>query len=77
MTPYRVYRDFIDSTTRASLFAWAMENEAKFEPSSVYTQLCTTTNSMYNPSLRKSLRASEFGPVQAIFRQRCSTLFPR
>ena len=38
MPPYRVYRGFLDSATHASLLAWAMENEAKFEPSLVYKQ---------------------------------------
>ena len=37
--PYSIYRGFLDPVTHASLLAWAMENEAKFETSSVLDSL--------------------------------------
>src|SRR5262245_21227594 len=69
MPPYCVYRDFLDSDTHADLLAWAIGNEAKFEPTLVY-------GAKHNPSERKSLGVSDFGPLMAIFRQRILDLVP-
>jgi SM-20-related protein len=75
MPPYARYRDFLDSITHASLLAWTMENEAKFEPSSVLSTFVQDDNKP-DPTLRTSLRASDFGPMKALFRQRLLNFLP-
>ena len=72
MPPYRVYRGFLDSGTHAGLLAWAIENEAKFEP----TKLGQGTDGKHDPSTRISLRVSDFGPMEAMLRQRLLDLVP-
>jgi SM-20-related protein len=75
MPPYSVYRGFLDSVTHASLLAWAMENEAKFEPSLVlhsYVQ----DDRRRDPSVRRSLRVRDFGPTKAMLRQRLLDFVP-
>jgi SM-20-related protein len=73
--PYCVYPGFLDSATHAGLLAWAKENEEKFETSLVSTQYVQGER-RHNPSLRRSLRVSEFGPIQAVFRQRLLDFAP-
>jgi SM-20-related protein len=63
MTPYRIYRDFFDSKTHAALLAWAIENEAKFQPALI-------AEGTEDPSQRLSLRVRDFGPLKAMFHQR-------
>jgi SM-20-related protein len=75
MPPYARYRDFLDSVTRASLLAWTMENEAKFKASSVLRTFVRDDNK-HDPTLRTSLRASDFGPMKAVFRQRLLNFVP-
>jgi len=75
MPPYCVFRDFLDSARHGDLLAWAIENEAKFEPSSVL-QSFVQDEGRKDPSLRQSLRVSDFGPMKAILRQRVLDLVP-
>jgi Rps23 Pro-64 3,4-dihydroxylase Tpa1-like proline 4-hydroxylase len=69
MVPYRVYRDFLDSETHASLLKWAIENEAKFQPTLI-------ADGKQDPSQRLSLRVRDFGPLKVIFHQRLLDLVP-
>ena len=73
--PYGVYRGFLGPVTHAGLLAWAMENEAKFEASSVLRSL-VPDDPRHDLSLRTSLRVSDFGPMKAILRQRVLDLVP-
>jgi len=75
MPPYCIYRGFLDSTTHAGLLAWAMENEEKFETSLVAAQY-VPGEKRHNPSLRRSLFVSEFGPLQVVLRQRLLDFIP-
>src|SRR5262245_48267604 len=72
MPPYGVYRGFLDSVAHASLLAWAMENELKFEISRVYVQ----DDGRHDPSIRRSLCVSDFGPTKALLRQRLLDFVP-
>src|SRR5262249_50499519 len=63
MTPYRIYRDFLDPDSHAALLAWAIENEAKFQPTLI-------ADGEQDPSRRLSLRVRDFGPLKAMFHQR-------
>lgn len=76
MPPYQVYRGFLDSETHARLLAWTMENEAKFETSSVLHSF-VQDDSKQDPALRRSLRVSDFGPMKAIVRQRVLDFVPK
>jgi SM-20-related protein len=69
MPAFGVYRGFLDPVTHACLLAWAIENEANFETSSV-------DDGKYDSSLRTSLRVSDFGPLKATLRQRLLDFFP-
>jgi SM-20-related protein len=73
LPPYCVYRGFLDSGTHASLLAWVMQNEEKFETSLVFN---LKGEQRHKPSLRTSLRVSEFGPIQAVLRQRLLDFVP-
>jgi Rps23 Pro-64 3,4-dihydroxylase Tpa1-like proline 4-hydroxylase len=75
MPPYSVYRGFLDSVTHANLLAWAMENEAKFETSSVLLSF-VQDEARHDPSQRTSLRVSDFGPMKALLRQRVLDVVP-
>jgi SM-20-related protein len=75
MPPYGVYRDFLDSVAHASLLAWALENEPKFETSSVLRGF-NEDKEREDPSVRKSLRVGEFGQMMAVFRQRLLDFVP-
>jgi SM-20-related protein len=74
--PYGWYRDFLDSATHASLLAWTMENETKFEASSVLRTFVRDDNK-HDSTLRTSLRASDFGPMKSVLRQRLLDFVPR
>ena len=63
--PHSIYRGFLDPGTHASLLAWVMDNEAKFETSLVGCE----DDAKYDPSRRISLRASDFGPMMAVVGQ--------
>jgi len=67
---YRIYRGFLDSVARASLLAWAMENEKKFEPSVV------GGGNKHDPSVRTSLFVRDFGPVKTVLHRRLLDLVP-
>ena len=73
MPPFSVYRGFLNSTAHARLLAWAIENEAKFEVSLVSRRRDDTR---HDRSMRTSLRVSDFGPMEAWFRQRLLDLVP-
>ena len=73
MPPYRVYRGFLDTTTHASLLAWTIENEAKFETSLIEGN---KDGERYDPSLRTSLRVSDFGSVKAVLGRRLMDFVP-
>ncbi len=68
MTPYRIYRDFLDSDTQEALLAWSIENEAKFHPTLI-------EDGKQDPSQRLSLRVRDF-PLKALFHQRVLNLVP-
>ena len=70
MPIYRVYRGFLNSVTHASLLAWAIDNEAKFEPSVV------SDRNQHDPSVRRSLCAKEFGPMKPMLRRRLLSFVP-
>jgi SM-20-related protein len=70
MPPYRVYRDFLDSDTRADLLSWAIENEAKFEPTTI------ESDDKIDPSRRMSVGVFDFGPTKARLRQSLLCLVP-
>ena len=70
MPPFSVYRGFLNSTMHASLLAWAIENEAKFEVSLV------SRKAKHEPSIRTSFCVSDFGPMMALFCQRLLDLAP-
>ena len=72
MPPYRVYRSFLDAGKHASLLAWAIENQAKFEP----TKLGQGTDARHDPATRISLRVRDFGLMEAMLRQRMLDLVP-
>ena len=69
MPPYRVYRGFLDSEAHARLLAYALENEEQFRPSLLYGE-------RLDPSLRRSLRSEDLGPLEAEFRRRILDLAP-
>jgi SM-20-related protein len=71
MPPYRVYRGFLDSDMHAGMLAWAIENEAMFEPTKVGDD-----DGKPDPSWRISLRVRDFGPMKAMLRQRVLDLVP-
>jgi SM-20-related protein len=71
--PYSVHRGFLDSATHASLLKWTIENEVKFEASLVSRK---QGDDRHDPSLRTSLRVSDFGPITSLFRQRLLDLVP-
>jgi Rps23 Pro-64 3,4-dihydroxylase Tpa1-like proline 4-hydroxylase len=73
MPPYRVYRGFLDSATHASLLVWTIENEAKFKASLVSRG---QGNDKHDPSLRASLRVSDFGPMKSLLRLRLLDFVP-
>ena len=75
MPPYSVYRGFFDSVTHASLLTWALGNEPKFETSSVLDSF-VSDDGKHDPSLRTSLRVSDFGPMKPILRQRLLDFVP-
>jgi Rps23 Pro-64 3,4-dihydroxylase Tpa1-like proline 4-hydroxylase len=75
MPPYSVYRGFLDSVAHASLLAWALENETKFE-TSLMLRGFKQDKARDDPSVRKSLRVGEFGPMTAVFRQRLLDFLP-
>lgn len=75
MPPYSLYRGFLDSVTQASLLAWVMENETKFETSSVSGSF-VQTDGRHDPSLRPSLRVSNFGPMRQCFAKRLLDFVP-
>jgi len=75
MPPYSVYRGFLDSVAHASLLAWALDNETKFE-TSLMLRGFKQDKARNNPSVRKSLRIGEFGPMMAVFRQRLLDFLP-
>jgi SM-20-related protein len=75
MPPYSVYRGFLDSVAHASLLAWALENETKFE-TSLMLRGFEQDKATNDPSVRKSLRVGEFGPMMALFRQRLLDFLP-
>ena len=70
MTPYRIYRDFLDPDSHAALLAWAIENEAKFQPTLI-------ADGEQDPSRRLSLRVRDFGPLKLMLRQRLLDLVPK
>jgi Rps23 Pro-64 3,4-dihydroxylase Tpa1-like proline 4-hydroxylase len=70
--PHSIYRGFLDPVTHASLLAWAIENEAKFEASLVGGG----DDAKCDPSRRISLCASDFGPLMAVLRQRVLDVVP-
>jgi SM-20-related protein len=75
MPPYRVYRNFLDPLTHASLLAWAIENEARFEPSLVLSS-DVQGDERHDPSARRSLVVADFGPVKALVHQRLLNFVP-
>jgi SM-20-related protein len=75
MPPYSVYRGFLDSVAHASLLAWALKNETKFE-TSLMLRGFKQDKAREDPSVRKSLRVGEFGPMMAVFRQRLLDFLP-
>ena len=75
MPPYRVYRGFLDSAAHASLLAWALENEMKFENSLVLRGF-KQDEERDDPSVRKSVRVGDFGPMRAVFRRRLLNFVP-
>jgi Rps23 Pro-64 3,4-dihydroxylase Tpa1-like proline 4-hydroxylase len=75
MPPYSVYRGFLDSVAHASLLAWALENATKFKTSLVLRGF-EQDEARDDPSVRKSLRVSDFGPMMAVFRQRLLDFIP-
>ena len=70
--PHSIYRGFLDPVTHASLLAWAIENEAKFETSLVGGE----DDAKHDPSRRISLCASDFGPMMPVLRQRVLDFVP-
>ena len=69
MSQYCRYNDFLDSSTHAALLEWAIENEAKFKPT-------TLTGGKRDPSKRMSLSVRDFGPMMPVLRQRVLDLVP-
>jgi Rps23 Pro-64 3,4-dihydroxylase Tpa1-like proline 4-hydroxylase len=69
MPPYRKYRNFLDVDTHSALIAWAIKNEASFKPTLI-------SGGKLNPSQRISLSVLDFGPIEAIFRERVLDLAP-
>jgi Rps23 Pro-64 3,4-dihydroxylase Tpa1-like proline 4-hydroxylase len=75
MPRYSVYRDFLDPVTHASLLAWAIDNEVKFETSSVLRSFAQDDD-RHDPSLRKSLRVKDFGPMKPVIGRRLFDFVP-
>jgi SM-20-related protein len=75
MPPYSMYHGFLESAVHASLLAWAMENEAKFETSSVLSSF-DKDDGKRDLSLRSSLRVTDFGPLKPIIRHRLLDFVP-
>jgi SM-20-related protein len=75
MPPHGVYRGFLDSVTHAGLLAWAIENEAKFEPSLILNSNVQNDESQ-DQSVRRSLRVTEFGPLKEVLHQRLLDFVP-
>ena len=69
MSQYCKYSDFLDSSTHATLLEWAIENEAKFKPTTLY-------GDKYDPSKRMSLNVRDFGPMMPVLRQHVLDLVP-
>jgi Rps23 Pro-64 3,4-dihydroxylase Tpa1-like proline 4-hydroxylase len=75
LPPHRVYRGFLDSITHEKLLAWAIENEAKFEPS-MTAAATVRSEAKQNSSVRTSLRVREFGPIKTLLRSRLLDFVP-
>jgi SM-20-related protein len=73
--PHRVYHGFLDSIAQGNLLAWAIENESKFEASSVLSTF-VKDETKREPSLRTSLRVNDFGPAKAMICQRVLDFVP-
>jgi len=74
MPPYGIYRGFLDSVAHSSLLAWALENGTRFKTSSVLRSF--EQDGVHDPSVRKSLRVVDFGPMKAVLRQRLLDFAP-
>ena len=61
MFHYSTYSDFLSSEVRANLISWAIDNENKFE-------LSTVTSG--RSERRKSLRVRDFEPLETVLRER-------
>ena len=72
MPPYRVYNGFLGSDAHEALLAWTIENEAKFEP----TTIGRGKENKVDPLLRMSLAVRDFGPMMALLRQRVLDFVP-
>lgn len=74
MPNYRVYRDFLDAETHASLLAWTIDNEAKFKPTLVVSD--HQKKAVYDPSSRRSMGLDNLGTTAELFRQSIINLVP-
>jgi len=75
MPPYHVYPCFLNKSAHASLLAWTIENEAKFEPSLVEANNAHDSEQP-DPFHRTSLRVRDFGPVKVMLGRRLLDLVP-
>src|SRR6516165_2788078 len=63
MPPHKVYRNFLDSATHASLLMWALDNEQNFKASWISNEQGDQNHDL---SIRASLRVSDFEPMKSL-----------
>jgi SM-20-related protein len=64
-----VYRNFLDAETHDALRAWALANEAKFEPTTVGGSN-SDGGGRHDPKIRVSLAISDFGVIMPVLHRR-------